>query len=197
LIRETLRAEGKTIETDAESLLVSLLGADRAMSRMELEKLIIYCGDATSVTVDDIQAVITGSQVQSAGDAAFAVFAGDVSTASAMLDELIASGVQPISILRAAALHAMRLHLAVTWYANGRSAREAMDNLKPKVFFRQAPSFQRQLESWTEPGLTRALELLADAEIDCKTTGLPAAAVCIRTLLRIAQAASRQGRRAS
>lgn len=194
VVRDTVATAGKGIEPDAEALLVGRLGADRAMTRMELEKLVLYCGDAPTIRVEDVRAVLGGSQTDTLGTTVTAVFNGDLAAAENALEGLFASGTQPVSILRAAASHAMRLHLTKACMEAGQSAKDAMNKLRPPVFFRDAPAFQRQLRTWTESHLATALHLLIEAEIDCKSTGAPAAAICARALLRIAQAAGRQSR---
>jgi DNA polymerase-3 subunit delta len=49
---------------------------------------------------------------------------------------------------------------------------------------------QRQLNLWTRRRLDRALTIIAEADRQCKTTGLPERAICGQTLMRIAQAAN-------
>jgi len=59
------------------------------------------------------------------------------------------------------------------------------------VFFKQADAFAGQLRLWPLMRLGDALETLSEAEIQCKTTGLPARAVCDQALLRLATLARR------
>jgi len=66
-----------------------------------------------------------------------------------------------------------------------------MKTLRPPVFFKRAASFRGQLQAWNVARLAGALESLTDAEIACKTTGVPAEASCRRTLLAIARRAAR------
>jgi len=47
--------------------------------------------------------------------------------------------------------------------------------------------FVQQLEKWSGPKIDRALALLTDAEIKCKTTGLPVKAICGRALMSLSQ----------
>lgn len=192
VVRDTVAGAGKSIDADAEALLVGGLGADRAMTRMELEKLLLYCADTPKIRLEDVRAVLGASRTDSLGDAALAVFDGDIKRAEAAVERLFAAGAQPVSILRAVASHTMRLHFAKARMESGQTAKDAMNQLKPKVFFRDVPAFQRQLRAWSEANLATALQLLTEAEIECKSTGAPAAAICTRTLLRIAQAAGRQ-----
>jgi DNA polymerase-3 subunit delta len=51
------------------------------------------------------------------------------------------------------------------------------------------------VQQWPPKRLGQALAILLEAELDCKTTGLPDEAVCGRALIRIANAA-RLGTRA-
>jgi DNA polymerase-3 subunit delta len=60
-------------------------------------------------------------------------------------------------------------------------------------FPRQA-AFRAQLGLWTRSQLADALGLLAEAEIECKTTGLPADVMCGRALVRLATHARRARR---
>ena len=66
-IRETLRANGAGIEPDALSWLSQQLGADRASTRAELEKLALYAGpgnrvdlDAAMTCVGDLAGLVAG-----------------------------------------------------------------------------------------------------------------------------------------
>jgi len=67
--------------------------------------------------------------------------------------------------------------------------------LKPPVHFRSVQGMQDQLRRWSPDTLGKALDLLLEAEIDCKTTGLPAAEICGRAVMSLARAAGRSGRR--
>ena len=54
------------------------------------------------------------------------------------------------------------------------------------VFFKQQTGFRNQLQRWRPQTLTRARSELIQAEIDCKSTGMPDDAVCERALMRLA-----------
>ncbi|MEE9251632.1 MAG: DNA polymerase III subunit delta, partial [Alphaproteobacteria bacterium] len=60
-----------------------------------------------------------------------------------------------------------------------------------RPFFKTEPRFRAQLKIWPLERIGTALELLMRAELECKTTGMPAAAICARALMRIAQSARR------
>ena len=60
---------------------------------------------------------------------------------------------------------------------------------RPPIFFKHQAIMQRQIQMWRPQRLAQALAILTEAELDCKTTGLPAEAICGRALIRIANAA--------
>jgi DNA polymerase-3 subunit delta len=94
-----------------------------------------------------------------------------------------------VAILRAAARHLQRLHLARAHVDGGQTPDQAMMALKPPVFQGARDRFREHLRRWNGYRLATALDIVTEAEIDCKTTGTPAEAVCCRTLMRLAQAA--------
>ena len=95
----------------------------------------------------------------------------------------------PVTVLRAVGRHLQRLHLAAGFMARGDSSEQAMRRLRPPVFFKQQDIVRGQLRSWSPERLAQAFEIVIEAEIQCKTTGLPAEAVAHRALMQIAQAA--------
>jgi DNA polymerase-3 subunit delta len=68
--------------------------------------------------------------------------------------------------------------------------------LKPPVFQGLKDRFRDQTRRWDGERLAIALEIVTEAELDCKTTGTPVDSVCSRALMRLAQAArsARSGR---
>jgi DNA polymerase III delta subunit len=77
------------------------------------------------------------------------------------------------------------LHLAAAQQeAGGR-----VDPTRLGVHWTRKAGFERQMRQWSSTRLLRALEILTDAELTVKSTGMPAAAACGDALLRIARAA--------
>lgn len=193
LISDTMRRHGLTVTAEALDFLAANLGSDRAVTRSELEKLALYVDGEETVRLEDAQAVVGDSAALSVETTILAACRGDVRAVARALDRAFAEGVQPVSMLRTAARHLQRLHLARAHIAAGRTAEQAMAALRPPVFKGIAGRFREQLRRWNEGRLAVALHLVTEAEIDCKTTGMPAAAICGRTLMRLAQAARASG----
>ena len=192
VIAEELKAAGLTAEPDAMAFLADHLGGDRRLTRSELAKLALYMGGPGRVRLEDAAASIGDSAALSLDDLSLAAAEGDHATAQRVLDRLLREGTPPITVLRAVARHFLRLHYAAGLMAQGRSAGQAVDALKPPVIFKAVERVKRQLARWPADRLGKALEVLIEAEMECKTTGMPAAEVTSRALMQLARAAGRR-----
>ena len=59
-----LGAARQSITADARQLLLARLGADRALSRAEIEKLALYAQGRTSIDVEDVEAIVGDASEQ-------------------------------------------------------------------------------------------------------------------------------------
>ena len=197
-IRETLRANGAGVEPDALSWLSQQLGADRASTRAELEKLALYVGPGNRVDLDAAMTCVGDLAGLSLDDALFAATTGDVATADRALEAAVAEGAAPVQILRAALGHLQRLHrVRLAMEEHGLSAGDAVKGVRPPVFYQKVGAFTRSLGLWPPATLSAAMAALAEAERGCKRTGWPDHALCrnaVLTLARRSAAASRSVR---
>jgi DNA polymerase-3 subunit delta len=197
VIENDLRGHGLRAEPDVVAYLAANLGGDRMITRNELEKLALYCADAGTVTLDDAEALVGDSASLGLDDVALAAADGDHAAVDRAVARLLNENVASIAILRAVVRHLLRLQRAVGALEAGRSPHDAIAALKPPVFFKHAPRLTAQLRWWPRDSLATALDHLLDAELRCKTTGAPEAAIVSRTLLLIANAAARTRRQAA
>jgi DNA polymerase-3 subunit delta len=198
-IRETLRANGAGVEPDALSWLSQHLGADRASTRSELEKLALYVGPGNRVDLDSAMTCVGDLAGLSLDDALFAATTGDVATADRALEAAVAEGAAPVQVLRAALGHLQKLHRArLAMEEQGLAAADAVKGIRPPVFYQKVGAFTRSLGLWPTATLSAAMAAMAEAERGCKRTGWPDQALCrnaVLTLARRSAAASRSGRR--
>ena len=97
-----------------------------------------------------------------------------------------------ISILRILSRRLERLYFVCGLMEEANSYDAAASKLRPPLFFKDKPSFRAQTTKWSADSLGRALELVVEAEGQCKSTGLPDFAIAARTCLQIATAAGRK-----
>ncbi len=197
-IRETLTSAGVSVEPEAAEWLADQLGADRASTRGELEKLAVYVGAGGRVDLDAAQACVGDLAGLSMDDALFAATAGDVATTDRALELAAAEGLSPVGAIRQAMGHMQRLHRArLAMEEQGLSAADAMRGARPPIFFRRTAGFTNALETWPPAAIAAALSGLNEAEKGCKRTGWPDDTLARAAILTIARraAAQRQRRR--
>lgn len=194
VIHESLRAQGLSAEPDAVAWLADHLGGDRLLTRSELEKLALYMGGGNSrIRLDDVTACIGDTAALSLDDLSMACAEGDHQAAQRVLERLYREGTSPIAVLRSLQRHFQRLHLASGAMSQGKSPDQALAVLKPPPHFRVAEHMRGQLVRWPAERLGTALDLLLNAEMDCKSTGMPAEEICSRTVMQVTRAAGRRG----
>lgn len=194
LIDQEMTAHGLRLAPDARAWLVDHVGSDRGVTRQELAKLILYVGPGESgrtVGLDTVQAISGDSTAQGLDDLVFAVASGDLATVDRLLVRLAREGEAPVGLLRRVQGHFRRLQWVSARIQQGMAPAEALKGLRPPVFFKRTQAFQSQARNWAPNLIQAALGLLVDAEIQCKTTGLPDRAICERALLALARKAPR------
>src|SRR5258708_31780812 len=199
LVESAARARGLGVDSDALDWIVERLGGDRGQSRSEVDKLLLYKeGDGTkSVSWGDALAVLGDSAAIGVDDVVAATFDGELVALDRALERVFAEGGNSVQLVRALQRHADQLHLVAGHAANGGSLEGAM--FKARGLPRGGPvrqRFERHLRAWPLTRLSAALQVILEAEIQCKTTGLPDEAIARRLCQRLAQAgpAARQRR---
>ncbi len=151
------------ISPEARDHLVGLLGADRALSRNEIEKLALYTGAGAQVSIDDIDAIVGDASELGLDQIVHAVAGGAAREALTTCDRAIAAGESPQSIILALLRHIMRLHLLSATVAAGKSLDSTIRSLRPPLHFKAQPLVQAELRKWSLPRLTRAVGLIQKA----------------------------------
>jgi DNA polymerase III subunit delta len=163
LIRAEISSAGKTITPDAVQMLCHLLGADRALSRAELGKLILYAGDDKQIDTLHVEAIVGDAAAQAFDAAIHATLTGDIAEALTQLDRLAAVGT-PASVFLGLLLGALqRLSGLTAALEHGDSVDAAIGRLRPPLHFRQKDAVKAQLLRWREPEIARALEVAQEA----------------------------------
>lgn len=189
VIRDSLAAHRITASRDAAQYLVEHLGGDRLLTRSELDKLALYAGDGGRVELADALLSVGDSAALELDDAVMAAAEGDTATLERVLARVFQEGESPVSVIRVLLRHLQRLHGLAALVSAGAAIGEVLRNARPPVFYKHEDSFKRQLGRWSEARLRLELDRIAQAEIDMKTTGLPAETLCRQAMLALAQAA--------
>jgi DNA polymerase III subunit delta len=181
---------GVSAEPAALDWLAQRLGEDRMLLRRELEKLALYVGEGGRVGAEDAVACVAEGSALGLEEALMAALSGDIATADRALDTAFAEGANAVQVVRAALRHVQRLHLASLAVAGGAALGAALDALRPPVFFRHKPAFERALRQWRAEALEAAGASLLEAERRTKTTGLPSGTLAREAVMRLARLAA-------
>jgi len=189
LIDNRAKAGGLSITPVARAYLADLLGADFALSEMEIEKLVLYCQGQIAIDVADIEAMITDSSDQAGSEPIDRAFDGKLEEIEAVALRSFREGINASGLLALALNHAMLLRrLAISKIAG--SLDTAMRN--ERIFFRRQDRIRNQTANWDIPMLTKAIDALANAQEQTRKTPAIDETVAVRALWSIALASRRR-----
>ncbi|WP_366653939.1 DNA polymerase III subunit delta [Fodinicurvata sp. EGI_FJ10296] len=203
-ITETARANGLMLDTEAHQVLLDAIGSDRAVARRQIEKIALYLDEPVSeagstaesrhATADDVRQCVGDSAERSLDDLALAVADGAIAIVGRTFHASLEQGATTVGILRAAQRHLLKLVPAVDARESGMPAAKAVAEIKPPVFWKHRDRVISQVGRWGSASLRSALDRLLEAEIQCKSTGIPDVSLAERTLFQIARLSGRPGR---
>jgi DNA polymerase III subunit delta len=189
LIRNTLKSHGLSIGPEARDLLLARVGADRALSRGEIEKLALYAAGKTEIEPADVEAIVGDASEQTIDRILTAAASGDAARAVAELARAVAAGESPQGIIAATQRYFQRLHRIRSDIDQGRSFDDAVRQLRPPIHFKQKDALGLQCRTWTTARLTQALSRVARAAKTARVSGTLEEAVAEELLLTLAAAA--------
>jgi DNA polymerase-3 subunit delta len=197
VVRQALAAARLDIAPDARQLLVSRLGADRALSRGEIEKLVLYGRGKTRIEVDDVNAVVGEASELTLEKVVFAAASGDAGQALFECDRALAAGENAQTIVSASQRHFQRLHRLRAATDAGRSLEDAFRQLKPPVYFKQKTRLEVQWRMWNRERLDEALSRIARTAKMARRNSALESALTERLLLELASLVATAGARRS
>jgi len=196
LVRKNLTEHNIAIDADALDFWVPLLEGDRALSRGEIEKMILYKGYGTEpnakVTLENVKAVASGAQAASIDDIIMSAMSGKVEACDDAFRRAVEGKVNTAVILLSLQRHISRLLEASSHMQAGERAEGAMKALRPPVFRMQERKFLSHLKIWPSSALNRALSQSLVAEEQLKSAGAPGEAIVGRMLLALSSYAARR-----
>jgi DNA polymerase-3 subunit delta len=182
---DEMRAAGLTLSPDARALLIPLLGGDRAASRSEIRKLVLYARGRGQVGVDDITAVISDASALALDDIVDAAFAGRPADLETQFAKARTAGTSAGSILFAAQRQVAQLHKWKTAIEAG--AGFSLDAVQPPLHFRRKDLIGAALKTWSAARLATAMAELAEATLQSRRNTDLADTIAERALLAIAE----------
>lgn len=189
VVREILATEKIAITAEAKALLVSRLGADRAMTRSEIEKLALYARGKKEIEAADVEA-ITGDASELAIDRILtAAASGDPPRVAIEFARAVASGENAQGIIIATERYFHRLHRLRAALDKGQSFDDAARAIRPPLHFKLKDALAAQCRQWTSPRLQAAMSRITAAARAARLAGPLEDAHAERLLLALAMLA--------
>lgn len=197
LIDREIGAASLSIDADARVALVSLLGADRAASKAEIEKLCLYARDAGTIHLADIAEMVGDGAAFAIDDVVDAAATGDVDAVERGLRRLFAAGTAASSIGVAVERRFLQLHRLRSEIEAGGSIGSVIQAMRPPLFAARKAAMELQLRVWSVATLGEALRQIDDTMAETRLRPAIAGEVLGRTLLSLAARARRSARSAA
>ncbi|MFZ1814875.1 MAG: DNA polymerase III subunit delta [Rhizobiaceae bacterium] len=195
LITSVLQQYGLTIGHEAQDLLRSSLGADRRASRNELEKLALYCEGQTSISPDDVRAIIGDVAAFETDDMIDSAATGNINRLEELLPRLATSGTTPDMLLLSCLRHFQNLHQGRFMMEHARKPAQAVvSSMRPPLHFSRRDSFTRALSIWNLAMISRALGRLDRAALEARANPVLANSLAGTALLALGLEARRGSR---
>jgi DNA polymerase-3 subunit delta len=163
LVRDVLKDAHLTITPEAREALVARLGADRALSRSEIEKLALFAQGKGQIDVGDVEAVVGDVSELALERVYFAAASGEGMRAIAECGRAVSSGESPQAIIAATQRHFQRLHRVRAAIERGQTLDDALRQIRPPLHFKQKDAFAGQCRSWSSERLAEATQRIAAA----------------------------------
>lgn len=195
VIDAEMQRAGLSIDLEARRILKASLGADRAASRGELEKLALYCAGRNSVTAEDVLALIGDVSTMGADEVVDHLLAGRLDALDAMFTRLSSSGAHPFVMLSAAMRQFQLLQrLRAGMDRDGKSAANVVAGARPPVFFARKQIVEAALARFDAAAIAGALERLQGAILRTRQMPEMAEPVSRQALMALAIESARRNR---
>jgi DNA polymerase III subunit delta len=188
LIDTEMRNAGLSLKPEARNLLVTLLGGDRAASRSEIGKLVLYANGRSEIGIDDVKAVVSDASDLALDELVDTAFAGRTAELDVLLSKVHDAGTSLGSIFFAVQRQLAQLHKWRTAMDAGELT--SIDRAMPPVHFSRKELVDLALKQWSVARLGGAMTEFADAVLASRKTPAVAHAIAERALLSIARQAN-------
>lgn len=187
LIDEILGESGLEVKGETRQALIASLGADRLLSRRELEKLALYCQGQSQIKIDDIDAVLSNASQLSIDSLVDAVFLGEAAIVDPLLKRALQEGYQSSMILSSLLRHAFVLLTAHREREGGKSLVDIEKSLR--IFYKRTAAFRKHLSLWPASALQKAIISLGDGQLSTRQNADLATSLLSRLCLSLSLAA--------
>jgi len=188
-----LSSQNCTISKEAKLKLLSISGNDNKILESNLELLCLYTISEADkeININSIDKILLSSKPAEIQNLCNCVAFGRVSEAFSCLNELKLNGQQPVHFINSLSRFFQRIHQVLIAQNSGKNISDAMNDLKPPVFFKEKDGFIKQTKLWNIEKTERALRIINQAENEIKRSPDLGKAIINNIVLRLSAAANR------
>ncbi len=196
LIAEVLSSASLSIDRETEQHLLSKLGADRALSRKELEKIALYASGKQTVSIADIDNILTDMSEIAMDQIIAQTLLGNPGPAISQLKRAISTGLNPAPIFLNLLRQLEQLHKGALAVSHGQTIATVAKSQRPPLFFERRDNFIKQLNIWQEDHLSHAINKVQDVMGRARRRNNPTLEICeLEQLILSLAGFARQSRR--
>jgi len=186
LIEAEASAAGLKVTPEARAALVALTGADRQTTRGEIAKLMLYAQGKSSVTVDDVEAIVSDAAPSNLDEVVDQALLGELAAVETSLARFFREGGEAdhlmiLLVQRLLLLHRVRLEMD-----QGRSFEAACQALFVKLPMSARRALARQAERWTSESIAGRLPAVRLASARVRADSRLAEVLATRALWALA-----------
>lgn len=180
------------ITKDARTLLLSRLGADRQLSRREIEKLAVYCMGKARIDVADVDMIVGDAAARDVDDVVDGLFSGSLERMDRSFKRLTLAGEDPVVLLGFVTRHGLALLAARRSLEQDRMPLAEVVAAMRGISFTRKPAIESALGRWTVQSLVRALGTLHSAMAQARRHPALSEELTARALWNLTRAGARE-----
>lgn len=186
IIDQMFKKNDIKIDALGKELLSEYLGADRLITRMEIEKAILYAGKKKELDLKNITSFLSDQTSINIDELYDLILMGKVKKAYRMLIKLQNEGVQAIQILRSFTRQLQNLYFIKDSLVTNKDLNYVIESFKPPIYFKRKENIKLHAYEWTASMINKALILIENAEISCKSPKSNPEYITKQTILSLA-----------
>lgn len=187
LIDSSLQGTGHTITREGRLALVAALGADRALSRSEIDKLVLYAGENREIDATMVADIVSDAGKHDVGPLIDQTFTGQLAGIEPAANRLFNAGTHPAALLTQTLGHVLTLRRALE--ARAKDPDLSIFKKANRVHFSRASAFDNAAQRWSTARLDRALDLVSETIINTRRNARLAEPLTVRALWSLARLA--------
>ena len=182
-ISKILRENNYNFSNSFILLLTTRFSNDSSINQMEFDKLRNFLINNKDVTETGLLNLITDNSNISLNKILNFCAIGDVKNALFFYEKTLDSSISPIVVIRTMVKHFKLIEKILCALEDGKNIDDAINNIKPPIFFKDKPLISIQTKLWNLPKVNLILKRLSETEIKCKSGLLLDRLLCAQLIL--------------